>query len=86
MVSHSPRIDNLEEVDRWANDSLDGVTGFANDTFLHIYDNCGDSTYNLPPLPPKPVGLLKKALDRASSFSRTRPTATVRPSLATDPV
>ena len=36
------------------NDSLDGVTGFANDNFLHIYDNCGDSTYNLPPRP-RPV-------------------------------
>ena len=34
------------------NDSLDGVTGFANDNFLHIYDNCGDSTHRRLPDPP----------------------------------
>ena len=86
MVSPTPRVNDLEELDEWANESLDRDYGLTNDTFLHIYGNCGENTYDLPPLPPRPVGILRKTLDRVSSFKRNRPTATIRPHLATDSV
>ena len=87
VLSSNPRVNDLEEMDHWANESLEEVNGFANDTFNHIYGNCSEATYDLPPpLPPRPVGILKKTLDRVYSFSRTRPTATVRPNLASDSV
>ena len=80
------KVNDLEEIDEFDNVSLDEDTGFANDTFTHIYGNCGEGTYDLPPLPPRPVGILKKTINRVSSFSRTRPIASIRPHLATDSV
>ena len=81
VLSNNQRVDDLEAMDHWANESLDEVNGFANQTFNHIYGNC-DAIYDLPPpLPPRPAGILKKTIDRVYSFSR-KPTATVRPNMA----
>ena len=83
MLSTSPRVDDLQEMDNWANVPLNE---FANDTFNHIYGNCGvqdEGTYDLPPpLPPKPAGILKRTLHRVDSFMKTN--ATFEPHLATD--
>ena len=84
VLSSNPGVDDLEAMDHWANESLDEVNGFSNQSFDHIYGNC-DAIYDLPPpLPPKPAGILKKTIDRVYSFSRARPLATVRPNMASD--
>ena len=84
VLSNNPRVDDLEAMDHWANESLDEVNGFGNQSFDHIYGNC-EAIYDLPPpLPPKPAGIIKKTIDRVYSFSRARPLATVRPNMASD--
>ena len=84
VLSNNPRVDDLEAMDHWANESLDEVNGFGNQSFDHIYGNC-EAIYDLPPpLPPKPAGIIKKTIDRVYSFSRARPIATVRPNMASD--
>ena len=84
VLSNNQRVDDLEAMDHWANESLDEVNGFANQSFDHIYGNC-EAIYDLPPpIPPRPAGIIKKTIDRVYSFSRARPTATVRPNMASD--
>ena len=92
-LSNNPRVDDLQAMDRWANEPLDEDNGIGNQYFDHIYGNQSfDSIYDLPPppppLPPKPAGTLRKAIGRVCSFSREssreRPLATVRPTMASD--
>ena len=93
VLSSNPRVDDLQAMDRWANEPLDEDNGIGNQYFDHIYGNQSfDSIYDLPPppppLPPKPAGTLRKAIGRVCSFSREssreRPLATVRPTMAPD--
>ena len=86
VLSNNPRVDDLQAMDRWANEPLDEDNGIGNQYFDHIYGNQSfDSIYDLPPpLPPKPAGILQKAIGRVCSFSRERPLATVRPTMASD--
>ena len=88
VLSSNPRVDDLQAMDRWANEPLDEDNGFGNQSFDHIYGNC-EAIYDLPPpLPPKPAGILRKAIGRVCSFSREssreRPLATVRPTVASN--
>ena len=93
VLSSNPRVDDLQAMDRWANEPLDEDNGIGNQYFDHIYGNQSfDSIYDLPPppppLPPKPAGTLRKAIGRVCSFSREssreRPLAKVRPTMAPD--
>ena len=86
VLSNNPRVDDMQAMDRWSNEPLDEDNGFVNQSFDHIYGNQSfDHIYDLPPpLPPKPAGIVQKTIDRVCSFSRERPLATLRPTMASD--